>query len=102
MERRSRPRPLRKLPAKPHPSPSKRRVVERDVRESSPEGAPELSPALQRGVEWNDDASPGRTTDVLRHAIAMLVRTLLSVLSVRARPCQIPCGSPALLDWRYL
>jgi hypothetical protein len=32
-------------------------------------GAPELSPALQRGVEWNDDASPGGTTDVLPHAL---------------------------------
>jgi hypothetical protein len=25
--------------------------------------------ALQRGVEWNDDASPGGTTDVLTHTL---------------------------------
>ena len=35
----------------------------------SPGGAAKLSPALQRGVEWNDDASPGGTTDDLTHTL---------------------------------
>jgi hypothetical protein len=30
--------------------------------ENSPEGAVKLSPALQRGVAWFDDESPGGTT----------------------------------------
>ena len=39
----------------------------------SPGGAAKLSPALQRGVEWNDDVSPGGTTDGLSHPIQVVI-----------------------------
>jgi hypothetical protein len=34
----------------------------------SPGGAAQLSPALQRGVEWEDDSSPVGTAEVLTHS----------------------------------
>jgi hypothetical protein len=52
-----------------------------DVREASPGAAPELSPALQPGVEWNDDASPGGTTDVHAHTNARSAPTTLETRS---------------------
>jgi hypothetical protein len=39
------------------------------LQNTSPGGAAKLSPALQRGVEWDDDASPRGTTDVLTHRL---------------------------------
>jgi hypothetical protein len=40
--------------------------VERNARKSSPGGATELSPALQRWEKWKEDSSPGGTTEFSR------------------------------------
>ena len=65
----------------------------------SPGGAAELSPALQRGVEWNDDASPGGTTDDLTHTLQRFGNcSVLSSVSdaaekLKAYPERIPSSS---------